>query len=168
MSCSRSPYRRPDLASSTSVCLGLTDHAPEQPLKSSSGAALVRLVHAEPEPPVRVSGEAGEMALSERDRRVLAEMERELIAAEPTAATFDRVRGFRRGLAIVRTIGPLLGILGGFCYVLLGVIDAGVLGVIGAVIGFAIIVVSCACVISAYQSRRSVHLAGGGYGTAAC
>ena len=48
----------------------------------------------------------------------------------------------------------MLGVLVGLAYVLFGAISAGVLGVLGAVIGYVIVVASCAGGIRVYRGRR--------------
>ena len=100
------------------------------------------------------SGKESEVPLSERDRRVLAEIERGLLEADRSPAKHDRARGFGRGSALAGSACCMLGVLVGLAYVLFGAISAGVLGVLGAVIGYVIVVASCAGGIRVYRGRR--------------
>ena len=99
------------------------------------------------------------MPLSERDRHVLAEMEQQLLAADLSSGKPGQRHRSRTGPTVSTSVGATLGVLAGLGYVLLGLLDAGVLGVVGAVVGFAIIVVSCSRVVGAHRTPRRSHLA---------
>jgi Na+(H+)/acetate symporter ActP len=86
------------------------------------------------------------VALSEYEQRVLAEIEQDLIAGDPGFA-----ESIRRHRTVIPTAVWAAGTCLGLSCVVLGLVIAGGIGTAVAVIGFVVIVTSCA---AAFRSRR--------------
>ena len=90
------------------------------------------------------------MALSDDERRVLAQIERDLVADDPRFAKSIA----RRRLGLPWFAWAFGGFLGPCC-VVIGLVIAGGIGTAVAVVGFVLIIASCAVALRARRPRRS-------------
>jgi hypothetical protein len=89
------------------------------------------------------------MALSDDERRVLAQIERDLVADDPGFAESIS----RRRVGIPRAVWAG-GILLGLSCAVVGLVIAGGIGTAVAVVGFVLIVAGCAAALRAHRTRR--------------
>lgn len=90
------------------------------------------------------------MALSDDERRVLAQIERDLVADDPGFA--ESISRRRVGIPWAVWAG---GIFLGLTCVVIGLVIAGGIGTAVAVVGFVLIIASCAVALRARRPRRS-------------
>jgi DUF3040 family protein len=79
------------------------------------------------------------MVLSERERRLLQEMESHLLTEDPRLASSLRDRRLRPGVSAVLTVS---GLVGGVLLMGLGIWRAQLLGTVMSLVGFTILLVS--------------------------
>ena len=89
------------------------------------------------------------MALSDDERRVLAEIERDLVADDPRFA--ESIARRRVG---IRPAVWAVGIFLGLSCVVAGLVIAGAIGTALAVIGFVAIVANCWAALRSHRRRR--------------
>jgi Flp pilus assembly protein TadB len=89
------------------------------------------------------------VALSDHERRVLAEIEQDLVADDPR---FAKSIGRRR--VGIRPAVWAVGIFLGLGCIVVGLVIAGGIGTAVAVVGFVVIVASCWAALRWYRRRR--------------
>jgi hypothetical protein len=104
------------------------------------------------------------MVLSERERRLLQEMESHLLTEDPRLASSLKNRRLRPGVSAVLTVA---GLVVGVLVMIIGIGRAQVLGTVVALVGFTIVLIS-SFVAGEWVRARGVpgSLARGGAGRA--
>jgi hypothetical protein len=89
------------------------------------------------------------VALSDHERRVLAEIEHDLVTDDPRFA--ESIGRRRRGIA---TAAWAVGICVGLGCIVFGLTTAGGIGTAVAVVGSVLLVASCSAALRSYRRRR--------------
>jgi lipid-A-disaccharide synthase-like uncharacterized protein len=89
------------------------------------------------------------VALSDDERRVLAEIERDLVADDPKFAKSIERRRVRIPPAVWA-----VGIFGGLSCIVIGLVIAGAIGMATAVVGFVLIVANSWAALRSHRRRR--------------